>query len=117
MQIVIDIPEEYYNAIKSIPNIQCDADMLIIKSGTPLQKHGRLIDADELLKAIDTWDKFGYTTGRNLIRLNQGNKDMYVAYIHFDDSVNCIKNMPTIIPADKEAENDYQRRFRRRFNQ
>lgn len=35
MQIAIDIPEEYYNATKAIPNIQCDADMLIIKSGTP----------------------------------------------------------------------------------
>lgn len=49
MQIVIDIPEEYYNGIKSIPDNQCDADMLIIKYGTPLPKgHGRLIDADKL---------------------------------------------------------------------
>lgn len=49
MQVVIDIPEEYHNAIKAIPNIQCTADMLIIKNGTPLPKgHGRLIDADYL---------------------------------------------------------------------
>lgn len=39
MKIVIDIPEEYYNAIKSIPDRQCDADMLIIKSGTPLSEY------------------------------------------------------------------------------
>ena len=78
-------------------------DYEAVQNSTTLPKeHGRLIDADELLKAIDTWDKFGYTAERNLIRLNQDNKDMYVAYIHFDDSVNCIKNMPTIIPVDKE---------------
>ena len=47
MQIVIDVPEEYYNVITEIPNHQCTADMLIIKNGTPLPKgHGRLIDAD-----------------------------------------------------------------------
>lgn len=47
MQIVIDVPEEYYKAITEIPNNQCTADMLIIKNGTPLPKgHGRLIDAD-----------------------------------------------------------------------
>ena len=49
MQIVIDIPKEYYKAITEIPNHQCTADMLIIKNGTPLPKgHGRLIDADKL---------------------------------------------------------------------
>ncbi len=49
MKIVIDIPEEYYNAIKAIPDIQCTADMLIIKNGTPLpEHHGRLIDADAI---------------------------------------------------------------------
>lgn len=49
MQVVIEIPEDYYKAITEIPNHQCTADMLIIKNGTPLQKgHGRLIDADEL---------------------------------------------------------------------
>lgn len=38
MQIVIDIPEEYYKAIKEIPNEQSTTDMLIIKNGTPLPK-------------------------------------------------------------------------------
>jgi len=104
MKIVIDIDEDDY---KVFVRQRCnDATPICrlykaIKNGTVIQKgHGRLIDADELLKAIDTWDKFGYTAERNLIRLNQDNKDIYVAYIHFDDSINCIKNMPTIIPAD-----------------
>lgn len=51
MQIVIDIPEEYYKVIMKIPVNQSTADMLIIKYGTPLPKgHGRLIDADALWK-------------------------------------------------------------------
>lgn len=58
MQIVIDIPKEYYNATKAIPNIQCDADMLIIKNGTPLPKgHGRLVDMSEvLIKLMQFYD-------------------------------------------------------------
>ena len=50
MEIVIEIPEEYYNVIKSIPDIQCNADMLIIKYGTPLPKgHGALKDTDKII--------------------------------------------------------------------
>jgi hypothetical protein len=109
MKLIIDIPDKQYELIKqsdyNVFSMMASKECMMnaIKIGTPLPKgNGRLIDADELLKAIDTWDKFGYTAERNLIRLNQDNQDMYVAYIHFDDSVNCIKNMPTIIPADKE---------------
>lgn len=48
MKIVIDIPEDYYKAIKEIPVEQSTADMMIIRNGTTLPKgHGRLIDADE----------------------------------------------------------------------
>lgn len=47
MQIVIDIPEDYYKVLKSIPDWQASADTLLIQNGTPLPKgHGRLIDAD-----------------------------------------------------------------------
>jgi len=35
MRLLIEIPDEYYNAIKAIPDIQCTADMLIIKNGIP----------------------------------------------------------------------------------
>ena len=51
MKIVIDIPEDYYKAIKEIPVEQSTADMLIIRNGTPLPKgHGRLKDVDHYLK-------------------------------------------------------------------
>lgn len=52
MQIVIDIPEEYYEkVIKTIPDWQASADTLMIKNGTPLPKgHGRLLDEKEVYK-------------------------------------------------------------------
>ena len=84
MQIVIDIPEEYYNAIKAIPDRQCTADMLIIKTGTPLPKgHGRLKDVDWI--------------------------DDYCPDYRTEDGAWCYKwedidNAPTIIEADTESE-------------
>ena len=51
MQIVIDIPEDYYKAIKEIPVEQSTADMLIIRNGTPLPKaenHGFIALCDSV---------------------------------------------------------------------
>lgn len=46
MQIVIDIPEQIYLNAKT--DMLCGTDVIVnaIKNGTPLPKHGRLIDAD-----------------------------------------------------------------------
>lgn len=66
---------------------------------------GRLIDADELLKAMDTWDKFGYSTRYELERLDKDDKG-FVPYVHYDDMLKAVNGMPTIeaIPkADYEA--------------
>ena len=53
IELVIKMPEEYYNVIKAIPDMQCDADMLIIKGGTPLPKgHGDLYDCNDLGKLV-----------------------------------------------------------------
>ena len=61
MRLVIDIPENYYNVIKSIPDRQCNADMLIIKYGTPLPKgHGRIIDESKITAC--EWDGQQMTT-------------------------------------------------------
>ena len=82
MQILIDIPEEQYNTIKSDLYNTFSAEMKIwglgaIRNGIPLPKHGRLIDADALpLNAIDDANH-----GSNYIRI-----------------------APTIIEADKESE-------------
>ena len=50
------------------------------------------INRDELLKAIDTWDKFGCDADTKLVRY----QDHYVPYIHYDDVVKCIKGMPPV---------------------
>lgn len=36
MKIVISMQKEYYEAIKQVPDRLCDAEMLIVKNGTPL---------------------------------------------------------------------------------
>lgn len=91
MQIVIDIPEDYYNVIKAIHDRQCDADMLIIKSGTPLPKgHGRLIDADAFLKDNDDY------TGWILCPDAWGGENGYLEDL--------VADAPTIVEADKEVE-------------
>lgn len=55
------------------------------------------ISRDELLKAIDTWDKFGCNADTKLVPY----QDHYVPYIHYDDVVNCIKGMPPVNPQPK----------------
>lgn len=51
IELVIKIPEGLYNDMKSLPFITFSEDIII--NGTPLSKmHGKLIDADELVKNI-----------------------------------------------------------------
>lgn len=50
------------------------------------------ISREELLKAIDTWDKFGCDADTKLVRY----QDHYVPYIHYDDIIKCIKGMPSV---------------------
>jgi len=52
------------------------------------------ISRAELLKAVDTWDKFGCDADSKLVPY----KDCYVPYIHYDDVVKAIKGMPSIQP-------------------
>lgn len=52
------------------------------------------ISRAELLKAVDTWDKFGCDANNKLVRI----KDCYVPYVHYDDVVKAIKGMPSIQP-------------------
>ena len=59
-----------------------------------------LISRSELLKAMDTWDKFGYDEHNRLIRIDSTNEE-YVPYVHYEDMVNCVMNMPTAYDIDK----------------
>jgi hypothetical protein len=54
------------------------------------------ISRTELLKAIDTWDKFGVDDTNSLFRLDNLSLPHYVPYIHYDDVIKCIKGMPPV---------------------
>lgn len=53
----------------------------------------RYIDADALLKAMDTWDKFGFSHSGAFVR--EPENDDYVPYVHYDDMVKCVEGMQT----------------------
>ncbi len=55
------------------------------------------ISREELLKAIDTWDKFGCDADTKLVP----HQDHYILYIHYDDVIKCIKGMPSVTPQQK----------------
>ena len=107
MKIVIEIPKEVYKSIQD--NDYCgisNADMYnAVKNGNALPKgHGDLIDRRELLKAIDTWDKFGVDDTNSLFRLDNLSLPHYVPYIHYDDMVKSVSGAGTIIEAESEEE-------------
>lgn len=54
------------------------------------------ISRSELNKALRSYDKFGYTANRELIRLDDSNIDKFVPYMKFDDVCYCIDNTPTV---------------------
>lgn len=56
------------------------------------------ISRQDVLDAIDTYDKFGYTETGCFVREPKGD---YVPYIHFDDVIKCIKNAPPVTPQQK----------------
>ena len=59
------------------------------------------IDRAELLKAMDTWDKFGNDPNVGLIPLRTpALQDRYVPYVKYDDMVNCVKGIPSVTPQE-----------------
>jgi len=111
MELVIKLNDETYKEV--IDRTEFDTLVLGIKlieavqNGTVLTKgHGRLIDADELLKAIDTWDKFGVDYTNSLFRLDNFSLPYYVPYIHYADMVKSVSGAETIIEADKAESED-----------
>lgn len=69
---------------------------------------GMSIDVGELLKTMDTWDKFGNDPNKGLIPLRTpALQDRYVPYVKYDDMVNCVNGMPSVeaIPIPKGATN------------
>ena len=52
------------------------------------------ISREDILDAIETWDKFGVNAEQKLIRW----QDHYVPYVHLDDVRNAIANMLSVTP-------------------
>ena len=53
---------------------------------------------------MNTWDKFGCDCHGGLVRIDNTNNEEYVPYVHYEDMVNCVKNMPTAYNIDKVVE-------------
>ena len=62
-----------------------------------------LISRSELLKAMDTWDKFGYDEHNRLIKIDRTNEE-YAPYVHYEDMVKCVNDMPTAYSVGKVVE-------------
>lgn len=59
------------------------------------------VDIVELLKAMDTCDKFGNDPDEGLIPLRTpALRDRYVPYVHYYDMVNCVKGMSSVTPQE-----------------
>ena len=86
--------------LKSIENEKGSATYEFVETAVKMMEQEPcedVISRDELLKAIDTWDKFGCDADTKLVPY----QDHYIPYIHYDDVVKCIKGMPSVTPKSK----------------
>ena len=63
-----------------------------------------LISRSELLKAMNTWDKFGCDCHRGLVRIDSTNNEEYVPFVYYEDIVKCVNDMQTAYDVDKVVE-------------
>ncbi len=108
MHIVIDIPEDFYEALKKTDemtsglhseNTLMSVVYSAVAKGTVLPKgYGRLGDLDALEKEMENGIRAGL--------LEEG-YDNYPHINNVDDCVECVKYADTIIEADKEKKDAY----------
>ena len=94
MQIVIDIPKDYYKECVDVVKNEKD-DFYITKwiaNGTPLPKgHGRLVDADELcMGLVECW------------HTADANAQAVIKDVIADVVIPITVGLPTVLEADKE---------------
>jgi hypothetical protein len=102
IEIVIKIPEtlkritdeEDYRAF-SHP-VWLAILMESILNGTPLAESDDCVSREELLTALDTWDKFGVDDTGHLFRLDNLSYPHYEPYIHYRDVIKAVKGMPRV---------------------
>ena len=91
--------------VNELPSVTPQLSSELEKNSKKLEKdfgESDCIDRAELLKAIDTWDKFGYTARYGLERLDKDDKG-FVPYVKYDDIVNCIINMSSVTPQESKT--------------
>lgn len=96
MQVVINIDKNLYTRLFNNRDIDA-ADMLkacvAIRKGTPLSKHGRLIDADELEKLYENYrDNFNFCRNEYISERQQ----------FYNVAVNGINNITAVLEAIEE---------------
>ena len=104
MEIVIKIPEELYKQI-TVEKLYFleDGENLCtaVENGTPLPKgHGDLKDANELKKAYDERITYLYTLNKK----DNPSREAKICATNW--CVNTIDELPTIIEADKDIEDN-----------
>lgn len=101
MQIIIDIPEEKYTKlVMEEEHIRACGSYypVMILDGTQLPEgHGRLIDADNLIKLYEAY------CGNNC-PYSKKEREFMCRACQTGDAIEMLEDEPTIIPADKEKE-------------
>jgi len=93
---IIDVASKMERNEKEIDAFDEEALEMAIKA-LEQEPSGDLISREELLKTINTWDKFGCDADTKLVPY----KDHYIPYIHYDDVVKCIKGIPSVKPQER----------------
>ena len=100
MQIVIEIPDKKYEALKMLESATIGLHLGVVEkaiiNGTPLPKgHGRLIDADAI------------HLGNPIRAIAQSKEDWMFGYIDaIEDAIDVLDGAHTIVEADKEGNED-----------
>lgn len=102
MQIVIDIPDNEYTLVKNREDFYVNRDNIVsyVRNGTPLPKgHGRLIDADDLIRELGSEHIGGIDAIMQYRGTNTWEDGLHTAWRD-------IESCTTILEADKEVEHD-----------
>lgn len=98
---LIDADKLPYEDIESVDgNTYMCVNAYDIEHTPTIEQSEDCISRQQLLEALDTWDKFGNVPQYGLMRISKDDK-VYIPYIHYDDAVDCIKALSSVTPQQK----------------